>query len=384
MDFALNDEQRMYQQAVHDFCAAELRPYAAEVDRTGQLRMAALAQMPALGLLGLQVPEDYGGAGLDSISAALAMEELGWACGSTGLSVEAHNELCCLPIARWGTPAQKARFLPRLTDGTTLGSIALTEPNAGSDLAGIQTRAERQGDMWVINGTKAWITNASLAPVIVTLARTNPEAGHRGLSLLLVETDRAGLEIAPPEKKMGTSASPAHVVTYHNVRVPLENLLGEEGRGLHQTLAVLDSGRIAVAALCVGLARAAFEAAIRYAQERRTFGQRLADHQAIQFKLADAATQIEAARLLVYRAAWAKDQGHRHTKLASMAKLFASEAVEHVAYEALQIHGAYGYSREFPLERIYRDQRMMAIGEGTSEINRLVIARRLLEEYAQA
>ncbi len=380
MDFMLNDEQRLFQQAVRGFCDREIKPYAAEVDESGHLRMAAIAKMPDLGLLGLHVPEEYGGADFDSISAAIAMEELGRACGSTGLSIEAHNELCCLPIVTWGTPDQKGRFLPRLTGGDVLGSIALTEPDAGSDLMGTRTRAVKDGDSWVINGSKAWITNASLAPVIVTLVQTAPDAGSKSFSLVLVETDRAGLDIAPPEKKMGTHGSPAHMLTFSNVRVPLGNLLGEEGRGLYYVLQTLDSGRIAIAALCVGLAQAAFEAALAYAKERRTFGQCLADHQAIQFKLADAAMQIEAARLLAHRAAWAKDQGGRYSKLASMAKVFATEMCEKVTFEALQIHGGYGYSREFPVERIYRDQRMMSIGEGTSEINRLVIARRLLEE----
>ena len=380
MDFLLSDEQRLFQHAVRDFCERELKPYAAEVDETGHLRMEAIAKMPDLGLLGLHVPEQYGGADFDSISVVLAMEELGRVCGSTGLSVEAHNELCCLPIATWGTPVQKDRFLPRLTSGEVLGSIALTEPDAGSDLSGTRTRAIKDGDSWVINGSKAWITNASLTPVIVTLVQTAPGAGSRGFSLILIETDRAGLDVAPSEKKMGTHGSPAHVLTFNDVRVPLDNLLGDEGRGLYYVLQTLDSGRIAVGALCVGLAQAAFDAALAYAKERRTFGQRLADHQAIQFKLADAAMQIEAARVLVFRAAWAKEQGGRYSKLASMAKLFASEVCEKVAFEALQIHGGYGYSREFPVERIYRDQRMMSIGEGTSEINRMVIARRLLEE----
>jgi butyryl-CoA dehydrogenase len=380
MDFSLTDEQQMFQAAVHEFCERELKPYAAHVDETGHLRREALAKMPDLGLLGLQVPEAYGGANFDSISVAIAMKEIAQACGSTGLSVEAHNELCCAPLVHWGTDAQKQRFLPRLTGGEVLGSIALTEPDAGSDLMGTRTRAVKEGGEWVINGSKAWITNASLTPVIIVLARTNPEAGTRGFSMVLVETDRAGLEIAPPEKKMGTHGSPAHVLTFSDVRVPLDNLLGDEGRGLYQTLATLDSGRIAVAALCVGLAQAAFDAAVNYAKERHTFGQRLGDHQAIQFKLADMATGIEAARLLTYQAAWVKDQGQPYTKLASMAKLFATEMCEKVAFEALQIHGGYGYSREFPLERIYRDQRMMSIGEGTSEINRLVIARRVLEE----
>ncbi|MEW5868062.1 MAG: acyl-CoA dehydrogenase family protein [Chloroflexota bacterium] len=380
MDFSLSEEQRLFQQAVRSFCERELKPYAAEVDETGQLRMAALARMPEMGLLGLQVPEQYGGADFDSICVAIAMEEMGRACGSTGLSVEAHNELCCMPIVRWGSEAQKARFLPQLTNGAVLGSLALTEPDAGSDLMSTQTHAEREGNEWVINGSKAWITNASLAPVIVTLVKTDRQAGSHGFSLLLVETDRPGLQIAPPERKMGTHGSPAHILSFNAVRVPLDNLLGEAGQGLYYTLQTLDSGRIAVGALAVGLAQAAFEEALAYVKVRRTFGKPLAEHQAIRFKLADAATQIEAARLLVYQAAWAKERGKAYTRLASMAKLFASQVSEHVAYEALQIHGGYGYSSEFPLERIYRDQRMMSIGEGTSEINRMVIARRILEE----
>jgi alkylation response protein AidB-like acyl-CoA dehydrogenase len=246
---------------------------------------------------------------------------------------------------------------------------------------GAKTYAVREGDEWVINGSKAWITNAAIAPVIVTLVRTKREAGSHSFSMILVETDRAGLNIASPEKKMGTHGSHAHVLSFNAVRVPLGNLLGQEGNGLQQTMATLDSGRIAIGALSVGLAQAAFEVSIAYVQTRQVFGKRLADHQAIQFKLADMATHIEAARSMVYRAAWAKGQRLPYTKLASMAKLLATQTSEMVSFEALQIHGGYGYSREYPLERIYRDQRMMSIGEGTSEINRMVIARRLLEEY---
>lgn len=381
MDFKLNEEQRLYQQAVRNFCERELMPHAAEVDETGQLHMPAIAKMPEMGLVGLEVPEEYGGAGFDSLSVVIAMEELGRACGSTGLSIEAHNELCCNPIVRWGTPAQKERFLPVLTSGKVLGSIALTEPNAGSDLSGTRTYAIQDGNEWVINGSKAWITNAALAPVIVTLVRTDQQAGTHAFSMILVETTRPGLHIASPEKKMGTHGSQAHAISFNDLRVPLDNLLGQRGRGLHQTMTTLDSGRIAIGALSVGLAQAAFEAALSYVQTRQAFGKRLADHQAIQFKLADGVMQIEAARLLVYKAAWAKGQGMPYSRLASMAKLFATQVSERVSYEALQMHGAYGYSREYPLERIYRDQRMMSIGEGTSEINYMVIARRLLEEY---
>lgn len=310
MDFALNDEQQLFLQAVRDFCERELKPYAAEVDEQAHLRMEALARMPELGLLGLQVPEEYGGAGFDAVTAAMAIEEIGRACGSTGLSVAAHNGLCLFPLIRWGTKDQKATFLPRLTSGKVLGSLALTEPDAGSDLAnGVRTRATKDSDCWVINGSKAWITNASLAPLIIVLARTDPDAGHKGFSLIIVETDRDGVYIAPPEKKMGVRGSPTHMLTFNQVRVPLDHLLGEEGQGLYQALQTLDGGRIGIGALCVGLAQAALDEAVAYARQRQTFGKMLSEHQAIQFKLADAAAAIEASRLLVHKAAWLKDRG---------------------------------------------------------------------------
>jgi alkylation response protein AidB-like acyl-CoA dehydrogenase len=260
-----------------------------------------------------------------------------------------------------------------------LGALALTEPGAGSDLqGGVRTFAVQQGGEWVINGSKMWCTNASIADVIVTLCRTDKSNGSKSLSLILVPVDTPGLVIAPAEKKMGLKGSPTHAVTYDNVRVPIENLVGQEGLGLHQTLRVLDGGRIGIGALAVGLAQAAHEEAIKYAKERCTFGQPIAEHQAIQWMIADAATQIDAARLMVYRAAWLKQQGRPFTKEAAMAKMFASEIAEKVCFNAIQIHGGYGYSAEFPVERIYRDQRLMTIGEGTSEIQRIVIARNVL------
>ena len=379
MDFELNEEQRMFRRAVRDFCEKELKPYAAEVDKTYQLRQEALAKMPGLGLLGLQVPEQYGGAGLDSVSAAIAIEEIGRACGSTGLSVAAHNSLCCFPLVAWGSDELKEKYLPRLTGGEALGSLALTEPGGGTDLKrGVQTAAVKEGDSWIIDGTKAWITNPSLTPIVVTLAHTGSVDGKRSFSLIVVETDADGLEIHPPEKKMGVRGSPTHMLSYDEVRVPLGNLLGEEGRGFSMAMQTLDGGRIGIGALAVGLAQAAFEEAVSYAKTRESFGVPIAKHQAIQWKLADAATQIDAARLLVYRAAWLKDQGMPFSKQAAMAKLFASEMAEKVAFEAIQIHGGYGYSQEYPVERIYRDQRLMSIGEGTSEVNRIVIARSVL------
>lgn len=381
MDFALNEEQQMYRRAVRDFCERELKPHAAEVDESAQLHWEAIHKMPQLGLTGLQVPEQYGGADLDTVSAALALEEIGRVCGSTALSIAAHNGLGCFPLVQWGTDAQKDRYLPRLTSGETLGALALTEPGAGSDLRGVKTVARRDGDEWVINGSKAWITNPLFSSVIVVFVRTDPEAGSRGYSLILVEPDADGLTLHPPEKKMGVRGSPTQMMTFADVRVPLDNLLGEEGGGLHQTLRVLDGGRIGIGAITVGLAQGALEEALRYAQEREAFGQPISQFQAIQWMIADGAMLIDAARLLLWQAAWRKDQGQPFTKQAAMGKLLATETAEQVCYSAIQIHGSYGYSREFPVERMYRDQRVMSIGEGTSEIQRLVIARQVLAEY---
>jgi butyryl-CoA dehydrogenase len=379
MDFQLNAEQHMWQEAVHDFCQTELKPRAAHTDAEAKLPLAVIKKMAPLGLLALPVAEADGGPGLDTISAAIAIEEIGRACGSTALSVAAHNGLCVSPLVAFGSTEQKAKYLPALMSGDTLGALALTEPGAGSDLAGgVQTTAVDEGDAWVINGSKAWITNPSLAPLIITLCRTDRAAGTHGFSLIIVETDRPGLTINPPEKKMGLKGSPTHMLTFDHVRVPCENLLGEAGRGLQQTLITLDGGRIGIGAMAVGLAQAALDEAIRYAKERQTFGQPIAQHQAIQHMLADMSTEIEAARLLVYRAAWVKDQRANFGKEAAMAKLFASETAERAAFKAIQIHGGYGYSAEFPVERIYRDQRLLTIGEGTSEILRTVIARRVL------
>jgi len=384
MDFELNDEQKMFQRVVRDFCEAELKPYAAEVDAKGELRWEAVQKMGDLGLLSLQVPEEYGGAELDTISASIAVEEIGRVCGSTGLSISAHNGLGCGPIVNWGTEAQKEKYLPKLISGQHLGALALTEPGAGSDLAGgAKTTATRTDNGWVINGSKAWITNVKYAPVVTTLLRTNGDGGTSGFSMMLVDTNLEGFNAHPPEKKMGLKGSPTHMISYDGVHVGEDALLGEEGRGFHQTMQTLDSGRVSIGALSVGLAQGAFEEAVRYAKERTAFGTAIADHQAIQWMIADAALEIEAARTLVYKAAWLRDAGKQYSKVAAMAKLFASEMAERVCKNAIQIHGSYGYSQEFPVERIYRDQRLMSIGEGTSEIQRLVIARRVLKEFEQ-
>ena len=378
MDFELNEEQRMWKAAVHDFCAEQVKPAAAECDENATLNETAFKKMAGLGLLGLNIPEAYGGAGVDAISAALAIEELGWADGGTALSVAAHNGLGCAPIATFGSEEQKQRWLPGLARGDGLGSLALTEPGAGSDLAGAQTRATLEGGSWVIRGSKAWITNAGYASWIITFCRTAEESASRSFSLIVVPADAEGLHIHPPEKKMGVRSSPTHALTYDAVRVPEDHVLGRPGEGLYQTLKILDGGRISIGALSVGLAQAAHEESIRYAKDRQAFGRPLSDHQAIQWMIADAATQIEAARLLVLRAAWLKERGDFYNREAAIAKLYATEMAESVARNAIQILGSYGYSREYPVERMYRDARLMTIGEGTSEVQRMVIARREL------
>ncbi len=381
MDFSFTEEQRMFRDMVHEFAEKELKPRARHTDEAAEFNAEAVQKMGPLGLLGLSVPEEYGGAGVDAISAALAIEQIGWGCGSTGLAIEAHNELGCAPIVLFGTEEQKRKWLPLLASGKgKLGSLALTEPGAGSALAGgVRVFAERHGDEWIINGEKMWCTNASIAETIITLCRTDKRGGSQSLSMIIVPTDTPGLRIGPAEKKMGLKGSPTHAVSYDNVRMPAANLLGPEGRGLQQALQTLDGGRISIAALSLGLAQAAFEEACKYAKERQTFGVPIASHQAIQWMIADAATLIDAARLMVYRAAWLKANSRPFSKEAAMAKLFASEIAEKVCFSAIQIHGGYGYSAEYPVERIYRDQRLMTIGEGTSEINRLVIARHVLE-----
>ncbi len=381
MDFDLTEEQRAWQRTVHDFVAKEVEPKAHEVDESGEFNWNAARTGAALGLLGLTIPEKYGGADMDAISAAIAIEELGWACGSTALALAAHNGLGTSPLVNYGSETLKEKWLPMVTSGKgKLGALALTEPGAGSDLqGGIRTKAEQSGNEWVINGSKMWCTNASIAEYIITLVRTDAQGGSRSLSMILVPTTTPGLHIGPPEKKMGLHGSPTHALAFEDAHVPLENLVGQEGMGLQQALATLDAGRVSIAAISVGLARAAFGHACDYAKERQAFGQAIASYEAIQWMLADAATEIEAARNLLYEAAWLKQQRRPYTKYASMAKLFATEMAERVCRNAIQIHGGYGYSREYPVERIYRDARLMTIGEGTSEIQRMVIARQLLQ-----
>ncbi|KPK06075.1 MAG: acyl-CoA dehydrogenase [Anaerolineae bacterium SG8_19] len=381
MNFDLNEEQKLFRELVHDFAAKELKPRARETDEKAEFNWPAVRKMGPLGLLGLEVPEEYGGAAVDAISSAIAVEELGWGCGSTALAISAHNGLALGSIVKFGTEEQKARWLPPLATGQgKLACLGLTEPGAGSDLQnGVRTAAVKEGDSWIIDGNKMWLTNASISDVIVLLVRTDPAGGSHSLSQIIVPTDTIGISIGPAEKKMGLKGSPTHAVSFEEVQVPFGNLLGQEGRGLHQTLITLDSGRIGIGALAVGLAQAAYEEAINYAQEREAFGKPIAQYQAIQWMLADAATEIQAARWMVYWAAWLKEKGSPYTKAAAMAKLFATEVSEKVCRNSIQIHGGYGYSSEYPVERIYRDTRLMTIGEGTSEIQRLVIARSILE-----
>ena len=380
MNFDLSEEQRIWQKTVHDFVAKEVQPKAQEVDITGEFNWTAARKMGPLGLLSLNIPEEYGGAGVDAVSAAIALEEIGWGCGSTALAIAAHNGLGTTPLVLFGSEELKQEWLPRVASGQNkLAALALTEPGAGSDLqGGVLTKAVKAGDEWVINGAKMWCTNASIAEYIITLVRTDPAGGSRSLSQILVPTNTPGLKIGPPEKKMGLHGSPTHSVTYEDVRVPLSNLIGEEGKGLQQTLATLDGGRIGIGAISLGLAQAAFEYAVNYARERQAFGKPIAEQESIQWMLADAATEIEVARNMLYKAAWLKEQKRPYNKEAAMAKLFATEMAERVCRNAIQIHGGYGYSSEYPVERIYRDARLMTIGEGTSEIQRLVISRHVL------
>ena len=380
MNFDLNEEQKTWKKIVHDFAEKELRPKAREVDEKEEFNWEAFRKAGPVGLAGMSIPEEYGGSNVDMISNVIAMEELGWGCGSTALAFTAHNGLGTAPIALYGSEELKKKWLPLVASGKNkLGALALTEPGAGSDIqGGVTTRAEKDGDEWVINGAKMWNTNASIAEYIITLVRTDPKGGSKSLSMILVPTDAKGLTIHPAEKKRGLRGSPAHAVSYDNIRVPLGNLIGPEGRGLQQTLATLDAGRISIGAISLGLARGAMEMAISYAKERKAFNQSLADFQAIQFKIANMEVEIELARTYCYKAAWLKDQGRPYSKEAAIAKLYATEMAERVIYDAIQIHGGYGYSREYHVERMYRDARLMTIGEGTSEINRLVISRQVL------
>jgi len=380
VDFALDSEHQLFRERFRAFANEVVVPRAAEIDRTGEFPWDVINAAAELGLLGVPIPEEYGGVGADGLAFALLIEEIAGACGSTALTIAAHTGLVCVPLLMFGNEEQKRRYLTPLAEGKMLGAFGLTEPQAGSDAGATRTTAVRDGNEFVINGQKVFTTNGSIAGVIIVTAVTDPEAGRRGISNIIVPADAPGVSFGQDQEKMGLHGSVTSQVYFQDCRVPVENLLGRPGEGFKQFLQVLDGGRIGIGAMSVGIAQAALRAARNYALEREQFGQRIADFQAISFMLADMATQLEAARWLVYRAAWLKDRGLPHTTEAAMAKLFASEAAERICHKAIQIHGGYGYTTEYPVERYYRDVRLTEIGEGTSEIQRLVIARRLLAE----
>jgi len=378
MHFELNEEQKLIRKMVRDFADNEVKPIAQEVDKEHRFPMETFRKMGQLGFFGLPFPEEYGGMGADSISYAIAMEEIARACGSTAITFVAQTSLAASPIYRFGNEEQKHKYLVPLAKGEKIGSFGLTEPEAGSDAGATKTTAVLDGDEWVVNGQKNFITNGSIADTVVFTAKTDPTRGTHGISSFIVEKGTPGFRPGRDEDKMGLCASITSELFFEDCRIPKENLLGNEGDGFKQFLITLDAGRIGIGAMALGLAQAAFEAALEYSKEREQFGRTICSFQAIQWMLADMATEIDAARLLVYRAAWLKDQGVRFTREAAMAKLYASEAAERVCFKAIQIHGGYGYMREYDVERFYRDQRLCTIGEGTSEIQRLVIARVLL------
>ncbi|HEX6973256.1 MAG TPA: acyl-CoA dehydrogenase [Vicinamibacterales bacterium] len=378
MDFRLSDEQELLRQTVREFAEAEMRPHVMEWDESQHFPMELLPKLADLGLMGIQFPEEYGGSAMSSVDYCICIEELARVCPAISLSVAAHNGLCTSHIGMFGTDAQKKTYLPRLVKGEVLGAWGLTEASAGSDAAGMRTTAVKDGDHWVINGSKNFITHGKIGGVMVVIAVTDRTRGHRGISAFIVEHGTKGMSAGKKENKLGMRASDTSEVVFQDCRIPAANLLGDEGQGFINTLQVLDAGRIGIAALSVGLAQGAYEAALKYSKERRQFGQPIASFQAIQWKLADNATRIEAARLLTYRAAYMKDQGQRTTRESSMAKLYSSEIAVKAADDCVQIHGGYGFVKDYPAEKFFRDVKLVTIGEGTSEIQRLVIARQLL------
>jgi len=378
VDFRLTDEQQLLRQTVREFAEAEIRPHVREWDDAQHFPSELVPKLAALGLMGVQFPEVYGGAAMSAIDYCLCIEELARVDPSVSLSVAAHNGLGPAHIGMFGTEAQKQKWLVPLARGEKLGAWGLTEPNAGSDAAATRTMATREGECWVLNGAKTFITHGASADVMVVMAATDRTRGAKGISAFVVERGTPGFVAGRKEDKLGMRASETTEVRFEQCRIPIDHLLGEEGQGFINALQVLDAGRIGIAALSVGLAQGAFEAARSYALARRQFGQAIASFQAIQWKLADVATRIEAARLLTYRAAYLKDRGRRTTLESAMAKLYASETAVRAAEESVQIHGGYGFVKDYPAEKYFRDVKLTTIGEGTSEIQRLVIARQLL------
>lgn len=377
MHFDLTGEQALIKKMMRDFAEGEVAPGADERDRTKQFPVDVFDKLTKLGVMGLPFPEQYGGGGADTISFAIAVEELSRVCASTGITYSAHISLGGVPIYLFGTDEQKEKYLTPLCTGEYLGAFGLTEPNAGSDAGGTQTTAKLQGDQWIISGSKCFITNASFAKNLALTAVTDRSKGTNGISAFIVPTDAPGFTVISNYEKMGLHASNTTELVLDNVTIPKENLLGKEGNGYKQFLATLDGGRIGIGAMAVGIAQGAYEKSLQYAKVRKQFGRSLSAFQAIQFKLADMAMNIEVARNMVFKAAWLKDQGRGFKKEAAMAKLFASEMCMKVCDQAVQIHGGYGYMKEYQVERFFRDAKLLEIGEGTSEIQRMVIARQI-------
>ncbi|HLW82149.1 MAG TPA: acyl-CoA dehydrogenase [Candidatus Acidoferrales bacterium] len=382
MDLALTEEQSLLQRTVREFAETEVKPLAKELDETGHFPRENFRKAAELGLAGVAVPEEYGGAGMDHISYSIVIDEISRACASTGVILSVQNSLYCDPVLRFGTEEQKKKFLVPFARGEKIGCYALTEPQAGSNAAALRTKAILKGDKYVINGTKAWITNGGAADAAIVYTNTQPEKGEKGITALIVEKGTRGFKVGKEEKKLGINATACCELSFTDCEVPVTNRIGAEGEGYKVALSTLDGGRIGIAAQATGIAQGAFDAALAYARQREAFGHPIADFQAIQFMLADMATEIDAARLLVRKAAWKEDTGARFSMEASIAKLFASEMATRVAHKAIQIHGGNGYSREYPVERAYRDARITEIYEGTSEIQRLVIAAWVLKSFA--
>jgi len=379
MNLELTEEQQLLQKSVREFAESEVRPMAKENDETGRFPLELFRKAAELGLTGVAFPEEEGGAGFDHVAYSIVIEEISRCCASTGVILSVQNSLFCDPIHRYGSPEQKKKYLLPFARGEKIGSYALTEPQAGSNAAALQTKAVKKGNSYVVNGAKAWITNGGVADAAIVYVNTEPSKGEKGITALVVDKGTPGFAVGKEEKKLGISATACSELIFTDCVVPAENRIGQEGEGYKVALSTLDGGRIGIAAQATGIAQGAFEAARRYAQERMAFGHPIAQFQAIQFMLADMATEIDAARLLVRKAAWKQDTGGRFSLEASTAKLFASEMSSRVAHKAIQIHGGNGYSREYPVERAYRDARITEIYEGTSEIQRLVIAAWVLK-----
>jgi alkylation response protein AidB-like acyl-CoA dehydrogenase len=378
MDFLLNEEERMMQEMAKNFAEKEVKPVAAKLDQTGEFPVDLVKKMGELGLMGVNIPEEYGGAGLSYVCYAIAIEEIARYCGSTSVIMSVNNSLVCAPLLKFGTEDQKKQFLTPLASGKKLGCFGLTEPNAGSDAGSIQTTAVKDGDYYILNGSKIFITNATHADIALIFASTDKSLKHKGISCFIVEKGTPGFSVGKIEHKLGINASGTAELVLQDVRIPASQRLGNEGEGFKIAMYTLDCGRIGIAAQAVGIARGAFEEALKFAKERVQFGKPISEFQAIQWMLADMATEIDAARLLTRRAAFLKDSNLPFTKESSMAKVYSSEVAMRATTKAIQIHGGYGYSKEYPVERFFRDAKITEIYEGTSEIQRLVIANQIL------